>query len=63
MEESPGQGLTLTGGGQLTLSGTNTYTGTTTINQGKLIVDGSLTNSPVSVNSGGTLGGTGYLAT
>ena len=62
MEESPGQGLTLTGGGQLTLSGTNTYTGPTTINQGKLIVDGSLTSSPVSVNSGGTLGGTGNLA-
>ena len=42
------------------LSGTNTYTGPTTISQGKLVVDGSLTNSAVSVN-GGTLGGTGYL--
>ena len=41
-------------------SGSNSYTGPTTISQGKLTVDGSLTNSAFSVN-GGTLGGTGYL--
>ena len=52
--------LSKSGAGLLTLSGTNTYTGPTTISQGKLVVDGSLTNSAVSVN-GGTLGGTGYL--
>ena len=50
------------GTGILMLSGSNTYTGPTTINQGKLVVDGWLPNSAVSVNSGGTLGGTGHLA-
>ena len=43
-----------------TISGSNTYTGQTTVIQGKLVVDGWLTNSAVSVN-GGTLGGTGNL--
>ena len=52
--------LTKIGSGTLRLSGSNTYTGPTTINQGKLTVDGSLANSAVSVN-GGILGGTGYL--
>ncbi|MGO9108818.1 MAG: autotransporter-associated beta strand repeat-containing protein [Thermoguttaceae bacterium] len=53
-------GLTKIGTGTLTLTGSNTYTGPTTIGQGKLVVDGWLTNSAVSV-SGGTLGGTGNL--
>ena len=53
--------LTKVDSGTLTLAGSNTYTGPTTINQGKLVVDGWLTNSAVSVNSGGTLGGTGNL--
>ena len=52
--------LSKSGSGPAYASGTNTYTGPTTISQGKLVVDGSLTNSAVSVN-GGTLGGTGYL--
>ena len=46
---------------RLALSESNTYTGPTTISQGKLTVDGWLTNSAFSVN-GGTLGGTGYLS-
>jgi autotransporter-associated beta strand protein len=57
-------GLTMNdslGTGTLSLTGSNTYTGPTTINQGKLVVDGWLTNSAVSVN-GGTLAGTGYLS-
>ena len=54
-------GLTKVGGGVLALSGSNTYSGPTTISQGKLVVDGWLTNAAVSVN-GGTLGGTGYLS-
>ena len=53
--------LTKIGSGVLALSGSNTYTGPTTISQGKLVVDGWLTNSAVSVN-GGTLGGTGNLS-
>ena len=52
--------FTKIGSGALALSGSNTYTGPTTINQGKLVVDGCLTNSAVNVN-GGTLGGTGSL--
>ncbi len=52
--------LSKSGTGVLTLSGSNTYSGPTTISQGKLVVDGWLTNSAVSVNDG-TLGGTGYL--
>jgi len=54
--------LTKIGSGILLLSGSNTYSGPTTINQGKLLVDGWLSNSAVTVNSGGTLGGTGSLA-
>ncbi len=50
--------LTKVGTGTLTLSGTNTYTGLTTVNAGKLRVSGSVA-SAVSVNNGGTLGGSG----
>ncbi|MGZ4780124.1 MAG: tandem-95 repeat protein, partial [Thermoanaerobaculia bacterium] len=45
--------------GTLTLSGANTYTGTTTIG-GKLVLTGSLL-SPTTVLSGGTLAGSGTL--
>ena len=54
-------GLVINGSGTQVLGGSNSYTGATTIIQGKLVVDGWLTNSTVSV-SGGTLGGTGYLS-
>ncbi len=54
-------GLEKLGPNTLALAGSNTYTGPTTINQGGLIVNGSLA-SPVTVNSGGTLGGTGHLS-
>jgi autotransporter-associated beta strand protein len=53
--------FTKTGPATLLLSGSNSYNGPTTINQGKLVVDGWLTNSAVTVNSGGTLSGTGSL--
>ena len=53
--------LVVSGSGVQVLAGSNTYTGPTTINQGTLLVNGSLV-SPVTVNSGGTLGGTGNLA-
>ncbi len=51
-------GLTKVGSGTFILSGNNTYSGTTTINGGVLLVNGSQPNSPVTLNTG-TLGGPG----
>jgi fibronectin-binding autotransporter adhesin len=51
------------GGGTTTLSADNTYTGTTTVNAGTLLINGnqSAATGAVTVNSGGTLGGTGTI--
>jgi outer membrane autotransporter protein len=59
-----GGSLVKVGNGTLIVSGvSNTYTGTTTVNGGLLQVDGSIaTSSLVTVNAGGTLGGTGTVA-
>ncbi|MDA9435547.1 hypothetical protein XH88_27855 [Bradyrhizobium sp. CCBAU 51627] len=50
--------LTTTGGTTI-VTGTNTYSGATTVNGGVLEVDGSITDP--TVNSGGTLSGTGSV--
>ena len=52
--------LAKSGIGTLTLSGSNTNTGTTTVFAGTLVVDGS-TSSATSVASGATLAGSGTL--
>jgi outer membrane autotransporter protein len=53
-------GLDKVGSGTLMLTGASTYTGTTTVNEGVLNVNGSLVSS-VCVCSGGTLTGTGSI--
>ncbi|EAM6659628.1 autotransporter outer membrane beta-barrel domain-containing protein [Salmonella enterica subsp. enterica serovar Eastbourne] len=53
-------GLTKEGAGTLVLTGRNTYLGPTLINQGSLMVNGSV-SSAVSVLSGGILGGSGTV--
>ncbi len=54
--------LTVTGGGNLTLSGTNIFTGPTTVQAGTLTVNGSLDGSALTVSGGAALGGTGRIA-
>ncbi len=50
------------GTGALTMSGnSSTYSGTTTVNNGLLTVNGDLSNSAMTVNASGTLGGTGTV--
>jgi len=59
-----GSGKTLTmnnSASTLTLTGINTYSGATTVTAGKLVVNGSIASSAVTVNSGGTLGGSGTV--
>jgi outer membrane autotransporter protein len=55
----PGQ-LVQNGSGTTILTGASTYTGPTWVNQGALIVNGSITSS-VAVNFGGLLGGSGSV--
>ncbi|MFO1491416.1 MAG: autotransporter-associated beta strand repeat-containing protein [Kiritimatiellia bacterium] len=53
-------GLTKTGAGSLTLSGSNSYTGTTTVSQGTLLLNGSTASAGlINVSALATLGGSG----
>ena len=49
------------GPGLMVMSGSNTYAGPTTVAAGTLAINGQLTASPVSVNSGGVFSGTGTI--
>lgn len=53
-------GLSMQGPGTLSLTGINTYTGPTTVTNGRLAVNGSIT-SDVTVGPGGSLGGAGTI--
>ena len=48
--------LDMAGGGTFTLTATNTYTGPTTVTAGTLDVEGSISNSVVTVNGGTLIG-------
>lgn len=50
-----------TGSGTLTLAGNNTYTGTTTVSAGTLVINGSISTGVVTVESGATLMGSGTI--
>lgn len=55
--------LTKVGGGKLTLSGSNSYTGPTLISGGELAITGSLTGSAITLDNGSILSGTGSVVT
>ncbi len=55
-------GLTKRGGGELILTGSNSYSGATRVEQGTLTINGALTRSALTAIGGGTIGGTGSLA-
>jgi autotransporter-associated beta strand protein len=56
-------GVIMAGPNTWTFAGNNSYTGTTTINAGTLLINGDQTSAIglVNLNSGGTLGGTGTV--
>ena len=56
-----GMSVVKSGTGTQTLSGDSTYTGTTSVQAGKLVVDGSIALSAVTVTNGGTIGGSGSV--
>jgi autotransporter-associated beta strand protein len=53
--------LTKVGSGALTLTGNSSHSGPTTVNAGRLVVNGTWANSRVTVAGGATLAGTGVL--
>ncbi len=56
-------GLAKAGEGSLSLAGTNTYLGDTTVSAGTLYVTGSLSSSAVTVDADATIGGNGGSGT
>jgi autotransporter-associated beta strand protein len=52
---APTRGLVKLGANSLILTGTNTYTGATQVNSGKLVVEGSIAPSAVTVSGTGTI--------
>ena len=58
-----GTSLVKEGSGKWTLTGTNTYTGTTTVNAGALLINGDQSGSTslFTVGTDGTLGGSGII--
>ena len=54
-------GLTKLGLGTLTLSGSSSYAGATAVDGGRLLVNGQLGNTAVTVNATGLLGGSGTI--
>ncbi len=57
-------GVVKSGGGTLTLAGSNSYTGSTTVNLGSVVLDASgvINGTTVTVNGGGTFTNNGSLA-
>jgi fibronectin-binding autotransporter adhesin len=55
-----GKNVVKSGPGTVTLTADNTYSGTTTVSEGKLVINGSLATSSL-ILSGGTIGGTGTV--
>lgn len=49
------------GSGRFTFDGSSTFTGAITVNDGTLQIDATMGNTPVSINDGGTLAGSGTI--
>ena len=54
-------GIVKEGASTLTIAGVNTFTGPTDVTAGKLVVNGVMSNSPVTVQSNAVIGGTGSV--
>jgi len=54
-------GIVKEGATTLTIAGLNTFTGPTDVTAGKLVVNGVMSNSPVTVQSNAVIGGTGSV--